>query len=101
MLVEPPNDFVTVRLPFTFSGPPLRVTVLLCVLEDVNDPLTVKLSVMLITVVELVALAIITEVGQGTLFDVMTAPVAVIAKLDDPVNAIPDVIVRVPPLIPS
>ncbi len=98
MLVEPPKVLVTVKSPFTFSGPPLSETALAATLEDVNDPATVKLSVMVIVVGRFVTWAMITGVGHGMLFDVMDAVFAVILKFEEPVKVMPAVMVSVPEL---
>jgi hypothetical protein len=99
--VEPLNDLVTVKFPFIDKVLPLRATALGCALEEVNEPVTVKGSFRVIVVATFIALAMITEVGQAIPFDVILAVFAVILKSDDPVNVIPEVIVRVPLLIPS
>lgn len=102
MSVVPPNVFVTVKFPFTFKGLPFSDTELAAPLEDVNEPVIVKGPLKVITVVVFMVLAIITEVGQETPFDVIVAVFADSVRFDAPVIAVkPVVIVKVPPFISS
>ena len=98
ILVLPPNDFVTVKFPFIDNVLPLSVTALPAALEEVNEPVTVKGSFKVIVVARFTVLAMITEVGHATPFDVIDAVFAVIIKFDDPVKLNAIAIVRVPEL---